>query len=33
MDVENFEDEAELSKKHKSFKFWQVGNYEIEVYT
>ena len=28
-----FEDEAELSKKHKSFKFWQVGSHAIELYT
>ena len=28
-----FEDEAEQSKKHKSYKFWQVGNHAIEVYS
>jgi len=28
-----FEDEAEQSKKHKTYKFWQVGNHAIEVFT
>jgi REP element-mobilizing transposase RayT len=28
-----FTDEAEQSKKHKSYKFWQVGNHAIEVFT
>ncbi len=28
-----FEDEAEFSKKHKSYKFWQVGNHAIEVFS
>lgn len=28
-----FEDEAEHSKKHKTYKFWQVGNHAIEVFT
>jgi REP element-mobilizing transposase RayT len=28
-----FEEEAEKSSKHKSFKFWQVGNHAIEIYS
>ncbi len=28
-----FEQEAGLSEKHKSYKFWQVGNHAIEVFT
>ena len=28
-----FADEAEQSKKHKAYKFWQVGNHAIEVFT
>ena len=28
-----FEDEDELSKKHKSYKFWQAGNHAIEVFS
>ena len=28
-----FEDEAESSKKHTYFKFWQVGNHAIELYS
>ena len=28
-----FEDEVEKSIKHKSYKFWQVGNHAIEIYS
>ena len=28
-----FEDEAESSKKHKYYKFWQEGNHAIELYS
>ena len=28
-----FEDEAEKSIKHKNYKFWQVGNHAIEIYS
>ena len=28
-----FEDEAESSKKHSYFKFWQVGNHAIELHS
>jgi REP element-mobilizing transposase RayT len=28
-----FEDDAEISKKHKFYKFWQVGNHAIELYS
>lgn len=28
-----FEDHAEISKKHKFYKFWQVGNHAIELYS
>jgi hypothetical protein len=28
-----FEDEAERSIKHKNYKFWQVGNHAIEIYS
>ncbi len=27
-----FSDEAETSSKHKTYKFWQVGNHAIEVF-
>lgn len=28
-----FEEEAEPSKKHKNYKFWQEGNHAIELYS
>ncbi len=28
-----FEDEAEKSINHKNYKFWQVGNHAIEIYS
>lgn len=28
-----FEQEAEPSKRHKSYKFWQAGNHAIELYS
>lgn len=28
-----FEEEADSSKKHKYYKFWQVGNHAIELYS
>ena len=31
--LKQFEDEANKSIKHKSYKFWQVGNHAIEVYS
>ncbi len=31
--IQLFKDAAEESKKHKNYKFWQPGNYAIEVYT
>ena len=31
--IQLFKDAADESKKHKNYKFWQPGNYAIEVYT
>lgn len=31
--LKQFEDEAENSVKHKTYKFWQVGNHAIEIYS
>jgi len=28
-----FEEEAEPSKRHKNYKFWQEGNHAIELYS
>jgi putative transposase len=31
--LKQFEEEANQSQKHKTYKFWQVGNHAIEIYS